>query len=409
MGEAPAVVTPLDEHMGLDIARSLDRRGIPVYGIDSDPAIPGRHSRCCRFVLGPDHRRNDGADYVQFLAAFGQALGRKAVLYPLSDAHVILISRHRDTLQRYYAYVMPEHPTIERLLTKDGLEGIARECQIPSPQTRVAGGPDEIEGIARAMTYPAILKPTESTYWHTQEITKLLRVGVLAGRAKVILCQGPDELLKAYHSIAAYDRRMIVQEVIPGEDSRLAYFSFYLDRQSQPLGLFAGRKHRVLPTGFGSASYARSCHDPELIELGLKLLSAARYQGLGGIEFKKDPRDERYKLIEVNTRFGMWDGLGARCGVDLAYLAYRDALRLPAEPQLSYRAGVTWIDWQRDVRASLAYWREGQLSAGQWLRSLRGEKMWAIYSRGDWRPGAAFTRALLARLGERIAARARGL
>ena len=31
--------------------------------------------------------------------------------------------------------------------------------------------------------------------------------------------------------------------------------SAYLDRQSRPLAVFAGRKLRVVPTGFGSASY----------------------------------------------------------------------------------------------------------------------------------------------------------
>ncbi len=404
MMQAPAVVTPLDEHMGLDIARSLAKRGIAVYGVDHDPAAPGRYSRCCRFVLGPDPKRNGGADYVQFLVDFGRRLGSRSVLYPLSDEHVLLISRHRDVLQEHYDYVMPDHHTVERLLTKDGLLGIAQECNIPAPQTMIVRDGRDIEAIATHITYPAILKPTESTYWHTPQITRLLRAGPLDARAKVILCQNADELLKAYHSIAAYDDRLVVQEVIPGEDSRLAYFSFCLDRQSRPIGLFAGRKHRVVPIGFGSASYARSCHDPELVEAGLRLLAATHYQGLGGIEFKRDPRDGQYKLIEVNVRFGMWDGLSVRCGVDLPYLAYRDAQCLPVEPQLSYRAGVAWIDWQRDVRASLAYWRRGQLSLAEWLQSLRGEKMWAIYSRDDWRPGAAFTLTLARRLGERIMA-----
>jgi len=397
MEQIPVVVTPLDEHMGLDIARSLARRGIPVYGIDSDPSVPGRYSNSCHFVQCPDPDGSE-ADYVQFLADFGRRLSRKAVLFPLSDRQVLLCSRNRAALQEYYEYVMPDHDTVERLTTKDGLQAIAQACNIPAPQTIFIADANEIEAIAKRITYPAILKPTESTYWHVPQITRLLRRGLLAGRAKVIQCNDPAELLRAYHCIAAYDNRLVVQEVIPGEDSRLAYISFYLDRQSRPLGIFAGRKYRIIPIGFGSASYVRSFHDPELKAVALQLLLATRYQGLGGIEFKKDARDGGYKLIEFNTRFGMWDGLSVRCGVDLPYLAYCDALHLPVEPQLDYRDEVIWIDWQRDVRAAVEYWRKGQLTFGQWLRSLRGEKMWAIYSKGDWRPGVAFTLGLARKL-----------
>lgn len=395
---------PLDEHMGLDIARSLGKRGIPVYGIDSDPRVVGRHSRYCRFVQGPNPKRDGEADYVSFLVGFGKKLSCKAVLFPLSDMDVLICSRNRAVLQNYYEYVMPDHETIKALTTKDGLQAVARQYNIPAPQTIFVNNADanEIKTIARHIPYPAIIKPTESTYWHDPQITKALRQGIFAGQAKVLLCRNPSEFIDAYNLIAVHDSHVVVQEVIPGEDSRLVYFSFYLDRQSRPLGIFAGRKYRIIPTGFGSASYVRSLHDAELTELCLKLLSAIHYQGLGGIEFKKDPRDERYKLIEVNTRFGMWDGLSVKCGVDLPYIAYFDALRLPVNPQLTYRAGVIWTDWQRDFRAAFEYWRKGQFSFGQWLRSWRGEKMWAIYSKDDLRPGIAFTLSLIRKFWDRI-------
>ncbi len=32
MEQFPAIVTPLNEYMGLEITRSLGKRGIPVYG-----------------------------------------------------------------------------------------------------------------------------------------------------------------------------------------------------------------------------------------------------------------------------------------------------------------------------------------------------------------------------------------
>jgi hypothetical protein len=66
-----AVVTPLDEHMGLDIARSLGRRGIPVYGIDPDPEAAGRVSKYCSLIVCPDPKKSEN-DYLQFLVDWGK-------------------------------------------------------------------------------------------------------------------------------------------------------------------------------------------------------------------------------------------------------------------------------------------------------------------------------------------------
>jgi D-aspartate ligase len=401
MSQMPAVVTPLDEHMGLDIARALGKRDVPVYGIDPDSRAVGGKSKYCQLIVCPNPAESE-SDYLQFLLEWGKKLGHKAVLFALSDEMALLCSRERQTLQAYYEYVVPDYPTMFKLSTKGGLAAVAQEYDIPTPQTIIPHNAQEVETIAHRLTYPTILKPIESVYWHTPKIASLLREGILTGRAKVVLCHDASELVQVYHDITTYDDRVIIQEVIPGPDENLSYISFYLDRQSKPLALFAGRKIRVLPMGFGSASYVRSFRDPDLEKVALQLLSGVQYQGLGGLEFKKDPRDGRYKLIEFNVRFGMWDGLGVRCGVDLPYIAYRDALQLMVEPQFEYSRDVIWVDWQRDVRTFYVYNKRGQLTLGQWLRSLQGEKMWAIYSRDDWRPGIAFTIHLLRLFWSRI-------
>ncbi len=401
----PAVITPVDDHMGLDIARSLAKRGVRVLGLDHDPGVPGRHSRCLEFTRCPDPNE-DEEGFVAFLIRFADGLRCKPVLFPLSDRHALVCSAHRDSLRGHYEFVMPDHRTMVALATKDGLLAAAREFGIPAPRTVPVAGPDELKALAPSLSFPVLLKPTESTYWQASPVARALRSGLLAGQPKVRVCRDAGELLEEYRRIAAYDNRLLVQEVVPGEDDRLAYFCFYLDRGSRPLGFFAGRKCRVLPTGFGSASFVRGLIDPRLNELSFRLLSGTRYQGLGGIEFKMDPRDGEYKLIEFNTRFGMWDGLAERGGVDLAGIAYDDALGRRVEPRLAYRDDVAWIDCQRDFRAFLEYRRRGRLSLGGWRRSLKGRKMWAIYSREDWRPGLALTLRLARKLLDRMMGKA---
>jgi len=381
----PAVVMPADRPASLGIARSLGRRGIPVYGIDADPHEIGMASKYLKPCPLPGADTSDAAR-LQFLVDLGKKLGEKAVLYPVSDDAVMLCSEHRDELKKYYLFVMPDHDTISALLAKDGLHRMAQTHNIPDPQMFQVNTRDELEALSGSIPFPVILKPVFSPSWLRPEIISLLRDDPLSGPPKVALCRTRDELVETYEKLSVYDSRMIIQEVIPGEDESLVYLCFYLNRDSTPLALFAGEKLRLLPVGFGSATYVRSIHDPLLEELSLKLLAETHYQGLGGIEFKKDARDGSYKLIEFNARFGMWDSCGARCGVDIPYIAYCDALGNSPEPQHQYREGVYWVDFQRDVRAFLLYRKQGLLSFNRWLKSLFVEKEWAVYSRDDRKP-----------------------
>lgn len=381
----PAVVIPADRPASLGIARSLSRKGISVYGVDRDPTAAGMVSKYLIPFPVPNSQEND-ASRLQALIDLGRSFKDKAVLYPVSDEDVLLCSCQRNELQKYYVYVMPEHSIVKNLLTKNGLHGMAYEHDIPAPQVFRVKSYEDVEKISEDLPYPVIFKPVFSPSWSNPEISAILRESAISGSPKVALCHSAVELLETYTKIAVFDNRIIIEEVIPGEDERLTYFCFYLDRQSMPLAIFAGKKLRVLPAGFGSATYVRSFYDPDLEEISMDLLSGVKYQGLGGIEFKKDSQDERYKLIELNARFGMWDSLSVRCGIDIPFIAYCDALEIPVEAQRDYREGVLWVDFQRDMRAFLIYRRRNQLSFADWIKSLSGEKEWAYYSRGDWKP-----------------------
>jgi len=415
VADAPAVVLYMS-YLGLGLVRALGREGVRVFALDPHPDALGMNSRYCTPVVTPDLvvggasaprvfsysprgteppptaplARPGGAGYLEFLLEFGRRLPGKAVLYPTGDPTVLFLSREREALSRYYHFVMPEHATVLRLLTKDGLASIAREHDIPAPRTVIPANRAEAEGAAGQLEFPVLLKPAESHDWKSPEIVRLIGVGT-----KVIQCGTPEELLARYDALCGCGVRsaecgvkpgVIVQEMIPGEDDRLAYFCFYIGREGELLGAFAGRKCRVLPPGLGSASMAESMADPALSEAALRLLRAVNYRGLGGVEFKLDPRDNAWKLIEVNVRFGLWDSLGARCGVNLAHIAYRDALGERVEPRLRCRTGVKWVCVQRDLSAFRLYRGQGKLTTWRWLRSLAGEKMWAVLAWDDLAP-----------------------
>ena len=83
------------------------------------------------------------------------------------------------------------------------------------------------------------------------------------------------------------------------------------------------------------------------------------------VEFKRDPRDGRFCLMEINARHWKWHGLAARCGVNLSYVAYRDAI---GDPYLARRQrdGVKWIVANKDVPLALL-----EIGAGARRASIR--------------------------------------
>ena len=90
--------------------------------------------------------------------------------------------------------------------------------------------------------------------------------------------------------------------------------------------MFCGRKLRQTPPGAGTCRVGESVWVDEVVEHGLRYLHGLGYYGLAQVEFKRDPRDGEYKLMEINPRLWQWHGLAAACGVDLVDLAYRELL-----------------------------------------------------------------------------------
>lgn len=375
----PAVVSYMS-YSGLGIVRSLGRLGVPVYALDPDPKKIGMDSRFCKNKVCPSIESNEN-DHIEFLIELSKHLGQKPVLFPTGDNTVLCYAKYENILRNYFIFTVPERSTIERLVTKDALFKTSVEFNIPSPATFIPNSLSDVDDIASKISYPCIIKPIKSNSWHQESIQK-----IIGDNTKVILAQNRNELLSSYSKVAAYDPNVIISEVIPGDDSELFYFVFYMSSDHQLLGRFSGRKCRVIPIHFGSASFVESVSVQELDELSISFLRKLRYTGLGGIEFKRDPRDGKFKLIEFNARYGLWDALGARCGVDTAYIAYCDAIGERVTRKFEYRIGVKWVSIYRDTKAFLAYRKEGLITLLSWLRSFRGEKQWAVFAWDDIKP-----------------------
>ena len=100
-------------------------------------------------------------------------------------------------------------------------------------------------------------------------------------------------------------------------------------------------------------------------------MQAVKYRGLVGIGYKYDVRDGRYKVLDVNPRVsGVFRLFRATNGMDVVRACYLDLSGQPI-PAMAQSVGRKWM-LEEDWFSALTYAREGNLTFGQWLKSLRG-------------------------------------
>lgn len=363
----PAVVMGLGT-IGLAIARSLGQMGVAVTGVDKSRLSVGQYSRYCKGIVCPDMNL-DEAGYIKLLMDLAAGAPEKPVLIPSRDQEVALAARYMDKLSRSFRIPWANNKVISQLVDKRRFYELIRDMDIDYPATYVPENARHAAEISREIPYPCIVKPIDTVPFSSQF------------SVKCFFATNAEELLRGYERAVNAGHEVIFQEVIPGDDRCLFMPGGYFDRDSEPLGLFMQRKIRSAPAQFGIGSLIESWRDPEVLRMGTEFLKEIRFHGIGIMEFKRDPRNGRYKVIEVNARPWTQLYLATLSGVNLPYIAYRDALGEPVEKMLDYEAGIKWLCMSEDFRACAGRFAAGTLGIGEYLGSLRGK---TVYSSLDF-------------------------
>jgi predicted ATP-grasp superfamily ATP-dependent carboligase len=128
----------------------------------------------------------------------------------------------------------------------------------------------------------------------------------------------------------------------------------------------------MYPLDFGDSSYLTTVpikNVASAIATLKKLLPEIKYRGIFSAEFKLDERDDTFKLIEVNTRPWTYIGFDTAHGMNMAEMAYRDALEENVPTVTDYDIGASMVYMPNDLMACLSLIRRGELSFFAWLRS----------------------------------------
>lgn len=389
---APAVLLGLP-CTSLPVARSLGRKGIEVFGIDQDPNAIGAKSRYVKFlgVAAGDE------DLLKTLLGFAQRRGSKGVLFPFSDEHLIFLSRNKERLSGSFLFPTPNERPLERLVSKDSMNAIFTALGISIPKSVVLKKDATHELDDFKLAFPVVIKPNLHAKWiNDPEVVK----GI--GFRKTLLIDDLPSLKKYIGLLNKYDT-ILAQEFVPGKSENLYYYVGYRNRDGQMLASFVGRKLRTFPDLFGSECFLQSVHNPDLCKQAEEILGKLNYVGPAGLDFKFDARDQRFKLIEINCRFGISDGLPVACGVDLPYIYYQDAQGMNPPAKLDYKENVYWCWFEKEMEWFRAYRSRDGFTKLKWCAHfLLNRYSYALFAKDDVKPFMHTTAGLIRRALGRI-------
>lgn len=326
---------------GLSVARELGRSGISVCGIGKSAVMEvGRFSRYVHCVI--EYLNWD--DLLKNLIEFGEKTTPKPVLIPTSDSYIFFIAENYKQLSELYIFQNSYKETIvSSIVDKGNLYKSLQENCIPLPKTWFLDKSTQLPSDDLEEYFPVIAKPR---LIHTKK--KRL------GAEKVIMLKSQQDLeifqREFHHELSQW----LLQEIIPGPPSNLYLFVGYFDKDSQLLAHFTCRKIRQFPGNFGVGTLIVSENNKVITELSKRYLQAIGYHGICEIEYKRDPRDQKFKMMEINTRPPLFIGLASSAGVDINVCAYRDLTGNTVNSEQHQIDGVLWRHLEFDLRRKMS-------------------------------------------------------
>lgn len=323
---------------GLYVLREAAQCGLRVGLVDTvrGCAFYSRYASKS-FLIRPD-------EIFEWISA--NLIEKSPLLIPTSDAWVEAISTlmlsKNNSLLSFQAYQGGAPP----LLDKIRFHALCSHHGIETPGVWQAEGKNELRELGGSIPYPCILKPA---LIHKARL-------YLKGR-KVLLARNEDEFAMHVSAMPQGLGGWMVQEIIPGRESEITLFGGYIARDGTPMEVFTGRKLRQYPAGFGSASLVVSANCKETRDLTLKFLRDINFHGIFGAEYKRDPRDGRLKMIEINPRPTLWFQAANDAGCRIVGAAVRDIRDEESVISSGVRKDVCWRYLFKDIASKVFYSR----------------------------------------------------
>jgi len=318
----PAVMMLDGEMRGtLGIARSFGKKRIPIIAGGQHTLHRTGYSRYVQksFVY-PD----PGVSMEDAHRAISKRIeqDRPDVLMPLYDGGWEIFYRYQDHYEKIIR--IAPHPDFELykvLRDKARLAECALNHGVVIPKSFMPKTMEDALSQKESYPYPVLLKARKGIAGH--EI------------------QRADNAFQLCDILNKRSDIPLIQECIEGEDLELTI----LCNRGQPIAGHVYLSIRNVPLPYGPPVACRSIRDNEFLAKGCKFLQDIGYHGVGHLDYRRDRRDGRPKLLDFNARVAGTNEISIRTGVDFAYMQYQLAIGERVQQCFTYELGreFRWI------------------------------------------------------------------
>lgn len=368
----PPVIIIGGRLIALSIVRALAKNRIRCYVIDENDSIV-HYSRYCIGIK--NQQKQDSDKWLEWLLENGKNLHESPVIIAACDYGLKLVIENRKILEKHFILQEGNDEVTLAMLDKFKTYELAKNLNIPCPRTININNIEELKLISENIEYPCLLKPRVShKFSYRFQGKKLFEV------------KNKKELFEYYGLTQKYNLMMTVTELIPlGSKGYDGYYT-YLDENGNPMFHFTKIRLRQRPNLSGLGTYNVTNWNQEVMELGLKFLKGIGLRGIGTLEFIRDARDGKLKLLECNPRFTGTTELVHKSGLNWALFVYNRLTGLPLPPMNYYKKNVYIIKPLEDYLAFKELHKNKKISFWQWIRSILHLQHFFIFKFSDPKP-----------------------
>lgn len=230
--------------------------------------------------------------------------GRDLVLMANHDRHSAFVALHAEELRDSgYHLPFPSLDVIEHLTDKAEFSRVCAREGVDTPGTVVvdmAGAGDAGWAAPEIpFDFPVVAKAARGDAYD------LVR---FEGKRKIWFVEDSSELADLWRRLAeaGFRDRFLVQELVPGDNTRMRSITAYVDSHGEVTLIGSARVllEDHAPTMIGNPVAMITEPFDDLMEAATRILTASGYRGFANFDVKIDPRDSRALFFEVNPRIG---------------------------------------------------------------------------------------------------------
>jgi predicted ATP-grasp superfamily ATP-dependent carboligase len=303
---------------GLACVRSLGRFGVNPLVATDRKITPESHSRYCAETV---RITDPGENYTAFVSDLQTLAERDDVrtIFPLRESDIYALANNRKWLKTHVATPWVDSETLSQVQDRKRLLEHAESIGVPTPEWNLLSSDMYIEEPTVVKSRFSIMKDGNKLSYPGVEI---LDVGSTVDS---------DEIT------TQMNHQPLCQEYVPGTE----YGFFAVVDDGMIKRTFQHRRIRSHSYLGGSSSFREAIANDRIDRLGKRLLSSLNWTGVAMVEFKHDPRTDRFKLMEINPRFWGSLPLAVAAGADFPVELFRVVEDQQPHSSLEYEVGTS--------------------------------------------------------------------